>query len=183
MPKKPKPKRSPESSVCVFSEDRQYRYRLEHRFEEERDLPSYVPRKTAVWIMLNPSIAFEDALDPTLRRCKGFSRAAACTGMIVVNLFALVSTDPTGLYSYGDPIGPFNDEHILSAVNREDVHVTICGWGNRGSYFGRANQVMGLLAGQLSALKINKDGSCAHPLYLSSKLTPQPYPPVFSGLS
>lgn len=39
----------------------------------------------------------------------------------MTNLFALVSTDPKGLYSVEDPVGPENDRYILQAVQETMV--------------------------------------------------------------
>src|SRR6202035_1122974 len=54
---------------CIFSECRRYRYVLDHAygdmFSQSLD---YI-----AWIGLNPSIANEDHLDPTLRRIKSFT--------------------------------------------------------------------------------------------------------------
>jgi hypothetical protein len=47
-----------------------------------------------VWIGLNPSIADEQQLDPTLRRILGFTKQLGLQRFVMLNLFALVSTDP-----------------------------------------------------------------------------------------
>jgi hypothetical protein len=67
---------------------------------------------------LNPSIADEQQLDPTLRCTRAFSAAWGYNGFIMTNLFGLVSTDPAGLYAVADPIGPENDRHCRSWYSR-----------------------------------------------------------------
>jgi hypothetical protein len=76
---------------CVFSSDRRYRYVFRHTWE-----PLFVP-KLCTWIGLNPSVADETQLDPTLRRIRAFSGAWGYNGFIMTNLFGLVSTDPRQL--------------------------------------------------------------------------------------
>ena len=98
---------------CVFSFDRRYRYRLVHRWA-----PNFAPR-LCTWIGLNPSIANETQLDPTLRRIRAFSAVWGYNGFIMTNLFGLVSTNPDRLYREVDPVGPENDRWILGAAQAE----------------------------------------------------------------
>ncbi len=160
----PKP-RLPELSVCQFSDETPptYRYLLDHTIDET--VPSYA-RKTVVFVLANPSVANQTQLDPTLRRCRAFTQRLGAHHMAIVNAFAFVSQDPKGMYEAEDPIGPLNDETIRRTIAREGVVATICGWGKIGAHRGRDKHLMAMLPGQLSALKLNKDGSPSHPLYL-----------------
>lgn len=171
------PKRPPESSICVFSEESPsplYRYTLEHRWDE--DIPSYA-RTTAAWLLLNPSTADTSSLDPTLRRAKGFSRSWGYGGMVVINLYAFRATLPKDMMAALDPIGPLNDTYIERVTTRADVKVVVAGWGTHGGHLNRAAQVIEMLKERsLTALKLNQDGSPSHPLYLKATLAPSPYP-------
>lgn len=91
---------------ATFSGCFKYRYGLTRVWDES--LP------TVAFIMLNPSTADDDQLDPTLRRCLGFARTLGYGAMEIGNLFALKSTDPEALYSSEDPIGPLNDNMLKS---------------------------------------------------------------------
>jgi hypothetical protein len=68
------------------------------------------------WIGLNPSVANEAQLDPTLRRIRAFSAAWGYNGFIMTNLFGLVSTNSDRLYAEVEPVGPENDRCILGAA-------------------------------------------------------------------
>jgi hypothetical protein len=109
-----------------FSGDHVYRYRLGRQWCEGLRL--------ATWIMLNPSKADEQLEDPTIRRCIGFSSSwsykglTLLTGIEVVNLFALVSTDPKALLRHPDPIGPENDQAIFDACSESKL--VVCAWGS-----------------------------------------------------
>jgi hypothetical protein len=120
-----------------------------------------------LWLLLNPSTATEEqgGLDPTLRRCAGFSRAWGFGGMKVANIFAFRSTDPRGLYDLADPVGPENDAAILEAASACDQ--VVVGWGLHGKFRGRADAVVQLLAAhELHCLATTQAGEPGHPLYL-----------------
>jgi hypothetical protein len=132
------------------------------------------PSKTSqVVIMLNPSTADEFENDPTVERCERRARSMGYGGLTVLNIFALRSTDPKGLYESDDPIGPLNDRVI--ELLTEGAWSVICGWGTHGKFMARGQQVCSHLrsAGVVTmALKLNKDGSPGHPLYVPYHLEP-----------
>jgi hypothetical protein len=84
-------------NACVFSDCRKYRYTLDYG---EGDLFS-ASKGYAAWIGLNPSIADERQLDPTLRRILGFTKQLGLQRFVMLNLFALVSTDPQVMQARG----------------------------------------------------------------------------------
>ena len=146
---------------AILSSCGAYRYLLQR---------SWNARLQAVcFIMLNPSTADACVDDPTIRRCLGFAERLGFGQLEVVNLFALRATDPRKLKSHQDPIGPENDEQIVTAARVCDT--TICAWGAHGAYKNRDQQVFALLRTngiRPHALRINKDRRPAHPLYLST---------------
>ena len=145
---------------ATFSPDRVYRYRLWRRWDEEQ--------APAVFCMLNPSTGNETDLDPTLRRCFTFAVEWGCGGFEIVNLFAIVSSNPSVLRTHHDPIGPLNGPHIVEAARR--AAVLVCGWGAFPEARARARDVVRMLAEsgcpKPKCLGINGDGSPRHPLYL-----------------
>ena len=151
-----------------FSPCKTYRYRLWRTWDETR--PSLV------MLMLNPSIADENQNDPTVERCQRRAMAMQYGSLQVTNIFALVSTDPAGLYSCEDPVGPGNNAAILDAV--KDAGMVICAWGTHGKHQARAKEVVDMLrnAGVTPhCLGQNDDGSPKHPLYVAYSKTPQPF--------
>lgn len=153
---------------CVFSADRRYRYVLKHTWE-----PLF-PHKLCTWIGLNPSLAWETHLDPTLRRIRAFSASWGFNGFVMLNLFALVSTDPDRIYKAADPVGPDNDCYILSAVQETDR--IIAAWGALGGCENRCYSVLAMLAGlDVMCLKETKKGHPIHPLYVAGSTTPKSY--------
>lgn len=117
-------------------------------------------------VMLNPSTADEFKNDPTVERCCRRARMWGYDRLDVVNIFALRSTDPKGLYQCDDPVGADNDAAILDAAKQADL--TVAAWGNHGQLQGRGQAVLSLLqnAGvELHVLKMSKVGEPVHPLY------------------
>lgn len=136
-----------------------------HRYLLTRIWDPAVP--PVVFLMLNPSTA--DALedDPTIRRCTSFARREGAGGLIVVNLFALRSTDPRALNDHPDPVGRHNDRFIRQAVSMGSK--VICAWGAAPGAGERGREVAMQLAGcgvPLYCLGTTSLGQPRHPLYL-----------------
>ncbi len=151
---------------AVFSPCYRYRYRLWRVWD--------TGKPKICFVMLNPSKATHEILDPTVTRCKKRAEALKYGGFEVVNIFALRSTDPKALYKVNDPVGPENFGAILEAV--KETEISICAWGGHGSFLNigeiirtRINQDS---PGKAHYLKLNQDGSPTHPLYLDYKLKP-----------
>ena len=128
--------------------------------------------------MLNPSTATHEVLDPTVSRCKKRAEAFGYGGLEVVNLFALRSTDPALIYQFArrgiNPIGDGNGLALAAASHESEI--VICGWGSHGKFLDMGNTARDLLVGKhpqkTHYLKLNSDGSPAHPLYLPYSLKP-----------
>jgi hypothetical protein len=126
--------------------------------------------------MLNPSTANEEDDDPTITRGTGFARRERLAGPLVWNLNAFRATDPVNMKSADDPVGPHNNAAIALALTLAEI--TVAAWGTHGTFQGRDHGVRRRCAAagaKLYALKLTKDGHPGHPLYLSSKLRPQPW--------
>lgn len=122
----------------------------------------------ALWVMLNPSIADAAIADPTLRRCIGFSKRWGYGGLVLTNLFALISTDPKGLLTAEDPVGPQNDATILEMAETLGGPI-ICAWGANGSYRYRDQAVVEMLSDfELVCLGRTSGGQPKHPLRLAA---------------
>jgi hypothetical protein len=151
---------------ATFSADRAHRFRLWRRWGT--NMP-------ACFLLLNPSVANETQLDPTLRRCRSFAKAWGCGGMVVVNLFALVSPYPEALLTHPDPVGDGNDEAIARAARESSI--VIAGWGAHPKAKERAEHVVDMLRGvcELKCLGKTKDGHPRHPLYVRGDTVAVPF--------
>jgi hypothetical protein len=145
---------------AVFSEDGLFRYQLWRR--EEPGEPSIL------WVLLNPSTADEQQLDPTLRRVRGFSNGWGFKNWEVCNLFAFRATDPHKMKRAADPVGPANNQQIEEAARR--CAEIVVGWGGGGWHLGRDRTVMGILTATGKPIwrlgPLAKTGTPKHPLYV-----------------
>lgn len=153
--------------TAFFSADRRYRYLLRRRVGK--------PNRQVLFIMLNPSRADEERNDPTIRRCIGFARDWGFGILEVVNLFALMSTDPKGLLKAEDPIGPDNDAAIRSALVVADT--VVLAWGNHALDHKERAAAVAEMAREVVrpyCLGLTLRGAPRHPLRLSKDtlLTP-----------
>jgi hypothetical protein len=93
--------------------------------------------------------------------------------MEIANLFAFRSTDPRGLATADDPVGPENDRHLkdLSALSGR----VVVAWGTDPRSKLRMKSAAEVLTRPLWCLGMTKDGSPRHPLYVpySRPLTPR----------
>ena len=154
---------------AVLDDERIYRYSLWRRWHAD-----CYPSEMCAFVGLNPSTADETEDDPTIRRCIGFAKAWGFGGLVMLNIFALRSTDPKGLRAVSDPVGPLNDE----ALNRVSgvVGRTVCCWGTHGKLRDRGSLVRWHLKHaakrSLFHLGLSKGGFPKHPLYLKANTEP-----------
>lgn len=152
-----------------FSECRQYRYSL--LIVWNPDLP------VCAFIGLNPSTADEVVDDNTVRRCRGFSESFGCGGLLMLNLFAYRATEPRVMKAHPSPIGGGNTLSHLKNRLAACKGPWIAAWGGDGAHMGRGEMVANAIP-ELQCLKLNGDGTPAHPLYLKGDLVPLPYSAV-----
>lgn len=153
-----------------FSPCGKYRYTLTRTWDAGRRL---------VFLMLNPSTATDEISDPTVTRCIRRARDLGYAGVEVLNLFALRSPYPAALYKADDPIGPDNDHWICHIIEVAGGPVVLA-WGQHGNYRNRARDVLQLaqVAGaEKLFLRLTKDGTPGHPLYIPAKTPLKPYKP------
>ena len=93
---------------------------------------------------------------------------------MAANLFGLRSTDPKGLLSTPDPVGPDNDQIVEASIAR--AALVVVGWGAFPVAADRARRVVELAGGKpLHCLGTTKDGHPRHPLYLPGSAELQPW--------
>lgn len=155
----------PDIPAAVISDCGQYRYLLSRRL-------GFSDRVVA-FIGLNPSTADATLDDPTIRRCIGFAKRRDAGLLLMVNLFALRSTDPRALRTHVAPVGPENDLWIERAMSVADI--AIAAWGNGGLLLGRSDIISKRYQGRLQAFEITNAKMPKHPLYVRSDAQTIPF--------
>jgi len=152
-----------------FSPCKKYRFRL------ERDWSGSDDAEGVHFCLLNPSTADAEKPDNTVTRLINFAKAWGFGRMMLSNIFAWRSTDPSELYlPERDPIGADNDGWILDAAQR--CTITVVGWGNHGDLLGRGIDVARLLGTSLHCFGVNETGHPIHPLYLAASTSLTRFP-------
>jgi hypothetical protein len=129
--------------------------------------------RVCLFCLANPSTATPLDFDPTVTRTVGYARRWGFGWDWVTNARGWRETDPRMVPADPLAIGPENDEWIARAV--EAAELVVCGWGGLGGERGPVVLDIIRRAGKVPhALKMNKDGTPAHPLYLWSGLEPKP---------
>lgn len=107
---------------ATFSEDRKRRFDLVRDWRDEIGAPD----KTLLVAGLNPSKAGEKDDDPTVRKTVGFARRWGFGRVVLVNLSAIVSTDPWDL-PYCNGIDIENRAIIQAWMSLADL--VVAAWG------------------------------------------------------
>lgn len=134
---------------------------------------------TVLFIGCNPSSASKFRPDPTTTRCVNFTIAWGFRRMELVNPYAWRSTNPAGLLSSPDPIGPDNDRYILERALAASRVVMACGSmakvPKRLGWERRLEQVCAMLEPHVDlwALKLTpKANMPQHPLMVPNNVEP-----------
>ena len=154
-----------------------YRWWLERRLMKNE--------RIMIFVGLNPSKASFSLNDQTLKRLISSCYSWGYGSLIVINLFARVSSSPSLIRKCSDPIGERNDKELYLRTSQWSKN-PLCdlwlGWGNHGDWKSRNIDVINLVKknaidrnfqypfarGPL-ALGLTKRGHPLHPLYISHK--------------
>ena len=155
------------SQVVFGGEMNEYRYRLSRTWDAKKP--------HVMFVMMNPSTADPLVDDPTVAKACRFARAWGYGGIFVGNTFAYRVTDQRQLMKVADPIGPDNDAHLIAMAREAKVVVFAYGKPHKQLRY-RGLAVMRLLVEEARikpyVLRLSKDGTPCHPLYLPETLTP-----------
>ena len=145
----------PVETGAIFSDCRKWRYALWRIWNERL--------RRVMFIGLNPSIADEVNNDATINRCMKLAGLWGFGGIYMLNLFALIDTNPKIIKYHTDPIGVENNKYLMEYAGKVDLVIGV--WGNGGAYSGRGNEVMRMFP-EMYCLKMTKKNQPHHPLYL-----------------
>ncbi len=170
------------SSEASFSQCGLYRWSLKRKISNKKN--------KLIFVGLNPSKACSRFNDPTIRRLLSFSEKWNYGTLIVVNLFARISSSSCKIERFFDPIGKGNNEELAKWIyewSNNPLSDLWLGWGNKGVLRNRNLEVMSLL--RVSSIMRSSQYPCAagplilgltykghprHPLYMSNQETLKP---------
>ena len=128
--------------------------------------------RIALGIFANPSTATAEVLDPTMRRWRAYCRDWGYGWSWTANIEPTRETNPRLVVPAPPEMQARNSEWILAAAESADL--VVCGWGQLGGPRGlgtlQALRSIGIVP---HALKLNANGTPAHPLYLKARLRPK----------
>jgi len=104
---------------AIFSPCGRFRYRLDRKVADTGVV--------AALVGVNPSTAGAVENDQTIRKDLGFARLHGWRRIVKGNLFGYRATDVRALASAPDPIGPDNDQHLISIFY--EVDIVVAAWG------------------------------------------------------
>lgn len=135
-----------------------------YRYWLSRDL-TVDPKRTVLFVGLNPSTADATVDDATIRKCVGFARRWGFDRLIMGNVCAWRDRHPSGLKRADDPVGPENASTLESWASGADL--VIAAWGQNKLPF-RAQRIAAwvLALPQVRCLGRNADGTPKHPLFV-----------------
>ena len=136
---------------------------------------------TINWIMLNPSTADDIFDDPTIRKCRGFSKRWGFSHLTVTNLFTFRATSPIDLKTmaridWARAVG-YADGALIENAAKADL--VLAAWGVHGNFMGRADDVLlrVLPSVRLHCIGKTKDGFPLHPVMAAYTTEPD----IFRG--
>ena len=148
-----------------------YRYTLQRTWDETKP--------HAMFIMMNPSTADETVNDRSVAKCERFARAWGVYGGIYVgNTFAYRATNKKCLRDIPDPKGPANDKHLIEMAKLAGIVIFAYGQPGHRSLQEQGPRLVKMLIGEgvkPHILKLSKDGTPCHPLYLRKTSKPVPW--------
>lgn len=146
-----------------FSACDRYRYRLWRIWDESRP--------TVAFVGLNPSTADATKDDPTIRRCVRFADDHGYGGLVMLNLYAWRSTDPSALHT-SDRSGEADNLAMISATV-QTVARMVAAWGSHPLASPRGASLRSAVGGWW-CLGTTKGGHPRPPLYVpaATRLVP-----------
>ncbi|SMC62577.1 DUF1643 domain-containing protein [Primorskyibacter flagellatus] len=141
--------------------------------------PEGTEPRTIMFVGQNPSVATAEVSDPTCDREVGFARRWGFTRYVKTNMLDWRATEPKNVPH--DPELACSQENLAAILREvEDAEEILLAYGKLHKRFvpivGKTLDALKKTGKPLNCLKLNKDGSAGHPLYISSATERFPFP-------
>ncbi len=123
---------------CFMSKCQEYRWSLDLEFSDKT--------KEMIFIGVNPSLSSNVYLDNTTKKILRICGKNNYGRIKLINLFGLISKNPSFLKTHKDPVGSLNNNIIRKSLrywSRNRNCNLWLGWGNNGAIFNRNQEVYG----------------------------------------
>ena len=121
---------------CLISDNKLYRWSLSYEISKST--------KEIIFVGLNPSLSDSVFLDNTTKKIIKISKKHNYGKIRLINLFALISSNPEKLFNHKNPIGYLNNNHIYKNLKHwsENKNCDLwIGWGNKGDFLNRNKKI------------------------------------------
>ena len=158
---------------CAKCYPEKYRYALHRHIDGSSD------NGTVMFIMLNPSKAHEMCKpdDPTIRRCKGFTKQWGYGHLVVVNLSPLRATKPKKLKELKDTgFEPSCVRKANLSILKHGAAMAdkiVLAWGANGTWDIRVKRALQPYVTKVYCLGTTKKGHPRHPLLVPYSQKPR----------
>lgn len=159
---------------ACFSECGRYRQVLTRDWT-----PAGAEPRTIMFVGQNPSVATAEWSDPTCDRELGFAKRWGFTRYVKTNMLDWRATEPKNVPH--DPNLACSQENLAAILREaEDSEEVVLAYGKLHKRFApivdKTLLELRKTGKSLTCLKLNKDGSAGHPLYISSTTERFPFP-------
>ena len=158
---------------CLISDDKEYRWSLSYKISKSK--------KEVIFIGLNPSLSDSVFLDNTTKKIIKISSKYNYGKIKLINLFALISSNPKKLFNHKNPVGYLNNKYIYknlkywSENNNCDLWL---GWGNKGNFLNRNKEISKKIMNFYSIKKNNFENPIG-PLFIKKTIKDNPIHPLY----
>ena len=158
---------------CLISKSKEYRWNLSYKISKSR--------KKIIFIGLNPSLSDVRFLDNTTKKIIKISTNHNYGQVRLINLFALISSNPEKLFHHKNPVGYLNNKHIYNNLKywSENINCDLwLGWGNKGSFLNRNKKILKKIE-QYSSIRKNNFDKYLGPLCIKKTIKNNPIHPLY----
>ena len=158
---------------CLLSADKLYRWSICYKISKSI--------KEIIFIGLNPSLSDSVFVDNTTQKIIKISKKYNYGQVKLINLFALISSDPEKLFSHKNPVGYLNNSYIYKNLKywseNENCDLWL-GWGNKGNFLDRDTKISKKIMKFYSIKKTNFENPLG-PLFIKKTIKDNPIHPLY----
>lgn len=158
---------------CIISKNKKYRWSLSYKISNSK--------KEIIFIGLNPSLSDSVYLDNTTKKIIKICRNYNYGKLKLLNLFALISSNPKKLFTHRKPIGYLNNKFIYKNLKHwsenKNCHLWL-GWGNKGTFLNRNKKVSKIIM-KFYSIKKDHFEKPLGPLFIKKTMKHNPIHPLY----